>query len=333
MAFTTKKRLATSDDTLSGDAAQAVNTNLLTLDNTALYSKGAWSSATTYQINDVVTVAGTFYVATATNTNHTPPNVSYWQPLANPALFDAAGAAATAQAASLAKSGGSMTGAISVPDGIAINFGSASIVGDGTGGININSGGQTIQIDYNNNGFILPAGHAIYFGGAGSNSLIYGLSGGSVLTSNNKLDDASGNASFVGSITGSPTLSTVRGISINGTTVVATGTIGSFQIPANCTIKKWAVISTDGTSGSIAFDIQTCAIGSGVYTSTPANSVIGTTGSPVKPNLTSQITNSSTSFSSWTTTNLTAGNYLVFVVSGTPSVVMNVRIELTLAPR
>ncbi|MEY4762738.1 MAG: hypothetical protein RLZZ200_2594, partial [Pseudomonadota bacterium] len=40
--------------------------------------KGAWNSGTAYVIGDGVFVGSTAYICTAANTNHTPPNASYW---------------------------------------------------------------------------------------------------------------------------------------------------------------------------------------------------------------------------------------------------------------
>ncbi|RZN21126.1 hypothetical protein [Bradyrhizobium sp. Leo121] len=44
--------------------------------------KGPWSAATAYQVGDVVSLAGTSYVALLANTNQTPPNATYWDVLA-----------------------------------------------------------------------------------------------------------------------------------------------------------------------------------------------------------------------------------------------------------
>ena len=43
---------------------------------------GTWSGATAYAIRDAVTYLGTSYYAIATNTNQAPPNVTYWNILA-----------------------------------------------------------------------------------------------------------------------------------------------------------------------------------------------------------------------------------------------------------
>ncbi|MCP1765395.1 hypothetical protein [Bradyrhizobium japonicum] len=48
----------------------------------AFQLKGAWSGTTAYAANDVVTLAGSSYVCVLDHTNHTPPNVTYWQLLA-----------------------------------------------------------------------------------------------------------------------------------------------------------------------------------------------------------------------------------------------------------
>lgn len=41
---------------------------------------GAWSAATAYVQNDVVTVGSVEYICNVANTNQTPPNVTYWSP-------------------------------------------------------------------------------------------------------------------------------------------------------------------------------------------------------------------------------------------------------------
>ncbi|MET4739707.1 hypothetical protein ABIF73_003846 [Bradyrhizobium japonicum] len=49
----------------------------------AFQLKGAWSGATAYAANDVVTLSGSSYVCVLDHTNHTPPNATYWQLLAS----------------------------------------------------------------------------------------------------------------------------------------------------------------------------------------------------------------------------------------------------------
>lgn len=44
----------------------------------SLVFKGAWSGATAYVVDDVVSLAGASYVCILGHTNHTPPNVTYW---------------------------------------------------------------------------------------------------------------------------------------------------------------------------------------------------------------------------------------------------------------
>lgn len=44
-----------------------------------LSSLGGWSSATTYQVNDVVTHGGAIYRCTSASTNNEPPNSTYWE--------------------------------------------------------------------------------------------------------------------------------------------------------------------------------------------------------------------------------------------------------------
>ncbi|WP_247310509.1 MULTISPECIES: carbohydrate-binding protein [unclassified Bradyrhizobium] len=49
----------------------------------AFQLKGAWSGATAYTVGDVVSLSGSSYVCVLDHTNHTPPNVTYWQLLAS----------------------------------------------------------------------------------------------------------------------------------------------------------------------------------------------------------------------------------------------------------
>ncbi|MDI3564942.1 hypothetical protein [Bradyrhizobium sp. Arg816] len=49
----------------------------------AFQLKGAWSGATAYTVNDVVTLGGSSYACVLDHTNHTPPNATYWQLLAS----------------------------------------------------------------------------------------------------------------------------------------------------------------------------------------------------------------------------------------------------------
>jgi hypothetical protein len=50
---------------------------------TKLIWRGAWSGATAYAINDAVGVGGRSYIATAPSTNQSPPNLSFWDILAD----------------------------------------------------------------------------------------------------------------------------------------------------------------------------------------------------------------------------------------------------------
>lgn len=45
--------------------------------------RGAWSSSTAYIVGDAVSLAGTSYICILGHTNHTPPNATYWNDLAD----------------------------------------------------------------------------------------------------------------------------------------------------------------------------------------------------------------------------------------------------------
>lgn len=61
----------------------------------AFQLKGAWSGATAYSVGDVVALSGSSYVCILDHTNHTPPNATYWQSLAERGTDGDDGAAAT----------------------------------------------------------------------------------------------------------------------------------------------------------------------------------------------------------------------------------------------
>jgi hypothetical protein len=93
--------------------------------------QGAWSSATNYIVNDVVTLSGASYICIAANSNEAPPNATYW------ALMAAQGATGG--------SGGS--GTPGRMGGIRFTFDSNTTTGDpGAGKFRINSGGTSIYI-------------------------------------------------------------------------------------------------------------------------------------------------------------------------------------------
>lgn len=69
------------------------------LGRVGLVLKGAYSAATQYEKLDVVTHNGSAYAAKRATKGNTPPNATYWQPLA-----DASGAAAAAASANAAAS-------------------------------------------------------------------------------------------------------------------------------------------------------------------------------------------------------------------------------------
>ena len=94
--------------------------------------KGAWSGATTYVINDMVSSSGSTYIAIAPSLNHAPPNATYWN------LVAQAGAGigtVTSIVAGTGLTGGTITGsgtiALSAPVSIA-NGGTNATSASGT---------------------------------------------------------------------------------------------------------------------------------------------------------------------------------------------------------
>lgn len=90
--------------------------------------------------------------------------------------------------------------------------------------------------------------------------------------------------------------------------VLTTGTKNPIKIPYGGTLQGWLLMGSP--SGSITVDIYRAADGAGL----PVTSIIG--GSGTKPALSSAVENSSTSFTSWTSTTLTAKDNLAINLSG-----------------
>lgn len=90
--------------------------------------------------------------------------------------------------------------------------------------------------------------------------------------------------------------------------VLTTGTKSYTKIPYGGTLTGWLLIGSP--SGSVTIDIFRAADGAGL----PVTSIIG--GSGTKPALSSAVENSSTSFTSWTSTTLTAKDNMAISLSG-----------------
>lgn len=78
--------------------------------------RGAWSSATSYAVNDAVSIGGSSYICTAANTNQQPPNATYWDVLAQEGA-SGSGVSGVTASAPLTSSGGntpniSLTGTV-----------------------------------------------------------------------------------------------------------------------------------------------------------------------------------------------------------------------------
>jgi hypothetical protein len=90
--------------------------------------------------------------------------------------------------------------------------------------------------------------------------------------------------------------------------VLGTGTKNPVKIPFGGTLTGWLLVAKP--SGSVTVDILRAADGAGL----PVTSIVG--GGGTKPSLSSAVENSSTSFTSWTSTTLTAKDNLAISLSG-----------------
>lgn len=109
----------------------------------------------------------------------------------------------------------------------------------------------------------------------------------------------------------SPTGHTVT-FAVDGSgTVLTTGTKNPIKIPFGGTLQGWVMMCKP--SGSVTADVYRAADGAGL----PVTSIVG--GSGIKPAISSDVENDSTSFTSWTSTTLTAKDNLAINLSGITS--------------
>lgn len=125
---------------VTGDAAIAVNNNLIVLAN-ALTNitryQGSWETGTSYHIGDIVVDGGTAYVAIATSTNDEPPSGN-WTALGS--------AASTPTLESVTTAGATTDQLVTLSDGMNISGGGINFSnGSNSGGISFNSGGSILD--------------------------------------------------------------------------------------------------------------------------------------------------------------------------------------------
>src|SRR5215472_4938837 len=91
--------------------------------------------------------------------------------------------------------------------------------------------------------------------------------------------------------------------------VLTTGTKHAIKIPFGGTLQGWVMIASPASS-SVTADVLRAADGAGL----PVTSIVG--GGGTKPAISSGVENSSTSFTGWTSTTITANDNLAFSLSG-----------------
>ncbi len=141
-------------------------------------------------------------------------------------------------------------------------------------------------------------GVVLYRGASSWSALATGTSG-NVLTTHG----ASANPTWTSIIVTHSVTFVVDGAGI----VLGTGTKNPIKIPYGGTLTGWLIITKP--SGSVTADIFRAADGAGL----PVTSIVG---AGTKPALSSAVENSSTSFTSWTSTTLTAKDNLAISLSG-----------------
>jgi hypothetical protein len=271
---------------------------------------GAWSSSTAYIANEVVTVGGVSYICILSHTNHTPPNATYWVALGG---------------GTSGYSGYSGISGFSGYSGYSGKSGYSGYSGVGTSGYSGYSGangtnGATGTSGYS--GYSGISGYSGYSGATGSTGSA-GTSGYSGYSGISGYSGYSGKSGWSG-YSGAVPSNSIIGMQF---LVSGTGYVGGLQIPCNCTIQNWTIISTDNVSGSIQIDLQTASFANYQFTSNTGNTIVG---SSALCKMTSAVTAQSSTLTGWTTA-LTGGNYLFVVITSYTSV-DNVRIEIQVLP-
>jgi hypothetical protein len=202
--------------------------------------KGAWSSSTTYAVNDAVSNGGSSYICIVANTNQAPPNVSYWD--------------------ILAQNTGVTSVAATVPSFLSI------------AGSPITSSG-TLAIGYS--GTALPVAN----GGTGTTTpnLVAGTNVSITGTWPNQTINSSNSGGTVTSVDASvPAFLSVSGTPITSSGTIAIGYSGT-ALPianggTNATSASGARASLNAAQSGANTDITSVALTSGTVTTAPSSS-------------------------------------------------------------
>lgn len=79
---TTQAGIAATQASNASNSAASAAASVLTVQDQKIIWQGPWNSGTTYAVNDAVSIAGSSYISILGSTNITPPNVTYWEILA-----------------------------------------------------------------------------------------------------------------------------------------------------------------------------------------------------------------------------------------------------------
>lgn len=89
----------------------------------------------------------------------------------------------------------------------------------------------------------------------------------------------------------------------------AVGYAGSFQVPVDCTIETWAIITSDGVACSCVVDVRKTDFATLNPPNTLGSSIAGTE----KPSLTNELKAMDSNLTTWTTS-LLAGEWISFYI-------------------
>lgn len=122
----------------------------------------------------------------------------------------------------------------------------------------------------------------------------------------------------------------VKGVVVDGGgQAITSGSMGKFQIPCNCTLSSWTCIAEDGVSGSVTWGLNQGPLAS-------YNSLTSFVGSGTAPYLSSEASRTSTNFSNYiygiSSSPLSGGNYIEFVIQSISGGITRLKLELSMKP-
>ncbi|WP_375791294.1 hypothetical protein ACE102_17525 [Bradyrhizobium sp. vgs-9] len=193
----------------------------------AFQLKGAWSGATAYAANDVVTLSGSSYVCVLDHTNHTPPNATYWQLLASKGDTGATGSTGAA-GTNAPTYGGTSTTSLAIGTGSKVFTTQAGLAYNNGARVRASSGANWLEgvATYSGTTLTITSDKTNGSGTFASWTFnVAGQPGAGDLSSANNLSDVANVATARANLGAGTVNSVTAGTGLSGGTITSSGTI------------------------------------------------------------------------------------------------------------